>query len=127
MKYRILIFVLKHIFILSFKHRKHDYNTCIFAAVTYHPSDPANAIATGIHAADFVQESQLLLPSSDSAISRSPGSSTNSNPDCIPVNDVRSIQHSEGNRQPQAVLPQNIGRKLLIINMQCVNYPVNHF
>ena len=111
MKYRNLIFVLKHIFILSFKHRKHDYNPCIFAAVTYHPSDPANAIATGIHAADFVQESQLRLPSSDSAISRSSGSA----PDCIPLSDLdRFTQNSDGNRQPQAVLPANIGKNSLL-------------
>ena len=114
MKYRILIFVLKHIFILSFKHRKHDYNTCIFAAVTYHPSDQAaNAIATGKSSitADFVQESQLRLPSSDSAISRSSGSA----PDCIPLSDLdRFTQHSDGNRQPQAVLPANIGKNSLL-------------
>ena len=84
-----------------------------FAAVTYHPSDPAaNAIGTGKNtisqAADFVQESQLRLPSSDSTISHSAGL----NPDCIPVNDVvRLTQHSDGNRQPQAVLPANIGKK----------------
>lgn len=79
--------------------------------MTFHPRDPAT-IPTGklseTHAADFVQESQLLLPASDSAISHSPG--TISNPDCIPVGDVvRMTQHSGGNRQPQAVLPANLG------------------
>ena len=85
--------------------------------MTFHPRDPAT-IATGkqadTHSADFVQESQLLLPSSDSAISHSPGTSSISNPDCIPVSDVvRMTQHSGGNRQPQAVLPANLGNKNL--------------
>ena len=81
--------------------------------MTFHPRDPAT-IPTGkhaeTHAADFVQESQLLLPASDSAISRSPGTPSINNPDCIPVGDVvRMTQHSGGNRQPQAVLPANLG------------------
>ena len=84
-----------------------------FAAVTFHPSDPttiANGKQDGTLAADFVQESQLLLPASDSAISRTQSISSSNNPDCIPVSDVvRMTQNSEGNRQPQAVLPANIG------------------
>ena len=82
--------------------------------MTYHPSDPAaNAIGTGKNtisqAADFVQESQLRLPSSQSS---GDPHSAGSNPDCIPVSDVvRLTQHSDGNRQPQAALPANIGKE----------------
>ena len=101
-------------FLFSRLNIEHDYNRCIFTAVTYHPSDqPANAIATGKSSitADFVQESQLRLPSSDSAISRSSGSA----PDCIPLSDLdRFTQNSDGNRQPQAVLPANIGKNSLL-------------
>ena len=85
----------------------------IFTAVSFHPSDPTS-ITTGKHAVDFVQESQLLLPSSDSAISRSPGTLPGNNPDCIPVNDVvRMTQHAQRNGKPQAVLPANLGTLML--------------
>ena len=84
-----------------------------FTAVSFHPSDPTSITTgkqTNMHAVDFVQESQLLLPSSDSAISRSPGTLPGNNPDCIPVNDVvRMTQHAQGNGKPQAVLPANLG------------------
>ena len=86
---------------------------CICTAVSFHPSDPTS-ITTGKHAVDFVQESQLLLPSSDSAISRSPGTLPGNNPDCIPVNDVvRMTQHAQRNGKPQAVLPANLGTLML--------------
>ena len=78
--------------------------------MTFHPSDPTavgTGKQTGTLAADFVQESQQLLPASDSAISHS----SINNPDCIPISDVdRIIQDSERNRQPQAVLPADIGK-----------------
>ena len=76
-----------------------------------------------MHAVDFVQESQLLLPSSDSAISRSPGTLPGNNPDCIPVNDVvRMTQHAQGNGKPQAVLPANLGTLILYKDIfQCSN------
>ena len=71
-----------------------------------------------MHAVDFVQESQLLLPSSDSAISRSPGTLPGNNPDCIPVNDVvRMTQHAQGNGKPQAVLPANLGTLLSLMDI----------
>ena len=81
--------------------------------MTFHPSDPAtigHGKQSQTHAADFVQESQLLLPASDSSSSHTRGSSSISNSDCIPVRDVvRMTKNSGSNRQPQAVLPANIG------------------